>query len=570
VIRKIFKYLFLITFLAVDLFAEQYEATFIPSRSLLYRNTFGLFYDEYDYIVNPRLSAYIKGHRLITNLTNLNGPDRFEIGYSGNYKFGTFTFTFLRDVHSQDSSYATRTIQATDSNSDGVNDIIKEIDENKYVVDSNGQSLPYLNENNYDIFLGWGKPFSDRMHIGAGIGLRSLKKKEAYNGYEPGLTSRGVYGFGSSPLLTRETKDIILFPEVITTRVVQEREDGILSDKQDEVSLVLGTDYRIMEQFSISIDLLLGLRSERKKGSGSYTYEETINGYVSDKEALGDITDISLNKNRLGFAIEGVYAPSTETSLNIDTGFEASRGDNRRNTLTESYSTENTAPMGAWGIHNEEAKTVADGDSDKYRLFTISIRGRTGIFEDVIFGIGVEYTYNEQYNYSATTFSRYTVNDVFNDGDNQDMDGEASIYGSIIDKEITHTISIPAGIRYKVSKRIELNLGARHSIRRIKNYLSRTYKASSIYTYEKVRGNGVVEKVSDSPVAGFPGRNSNFIPDIKSSDIKTESFTDLAFGIGFYATENLIFRLLFSESLNSIYGDKIDITNLHLSCVLAF
>lgn len=62
-------------------YAEQYEATLLPERSLRYQTSFGLFEDDFDAYVRPRYLTRWDGDRFVTHLTNLSAEGEAAIGY---------------------------------------------------------------------------------------------------------------------------------------------------------------------------------------------------------------------------------------------------------------------------------------------------------------------------------------------------------------------------------------------------------------------------------------------------------------------------------------------------------
>lgn len=558
--------------------SEQYEAIPLRTRSLLYQSSFGIFKDEYEHIIIPRLISYMPGKMLITNLSNLNGETSFQLAYFHRLGFSNaFALSFSRTSFSQDSLHSTFTQKLTDElYGDGENDTLVTVEEDR-AEDEMGNPLPYIESSYMEFYAGYGHMISDKVRVGAGFSYIRDDVAEDYNGIEIGGTSFGLYNFTSSTLRKRMRSVY----DLINNRLLsydEETENGTIDRLKDRYFLFGGIDFLPGGGWRLSFDVLLGYGKFSTDGSGVYTHKTEVGNMQVYAESFTSTNSISSYLLTAGTAVE-VEKRIGDHVIFMDVGYERISGDLESGNIEEHYSKEESPNLSDKKLRNEIASgKYAGGKKGASTLFSVSVRGIYEGWDRLKFGYGVEYVRLKEREDRGRIDYTYTLNESYDDGDlisDEDdyiLTAEAGKSVFIDSYTLTEHLAFPLVILLHAGKGFEIVFGARYKLERVKRTDSMKHLSAIYYYEEKTYGDGAYETGTSLPPAMegiWPDQNTEF-SDYQTSTNKISSSVNLRTGVLYRGIRNLSLSLMFEKGVGDGMKGAIDLSKVFFSVILKF
>ncbi len=403
----------------------------------------------------------------------------------------------------------------------------------------------------YEVLLGYGIKLNPNLSLGAGLSL--------------GFTS----GESRDP---RSTFDLSYTETDLNTGTVLEnysdRSEAKIDVGGSTIGFMVGAKFEPKEKMKIGVDVGYTLLTD--SGSGKYsstqrnatwtrgvesaTLSETLSGAVGDPAINGIQDALPSDGNSIGLRVKTYLPVAKSHTLRLDgtlaiTSLDVADGRKEtRDTTSESNSvTQIRTDAEASEVINYSGK---NGSGMGYSILVADIIEATNLLQ-IALGIGFEQvkrTVDLKRAYSFTSVSRTDTN---NDGDAigdpldyDPMSGnfdsrttDESSYEQSYKNEVTTTyFRIPLAADIKITKRLNLRLGASHFIIINRNDESTVLNSGSEQTkttYEDGTGTRIVT------YSAFT------IPDdTKTSRVDTMSMTDYRIGLGFEASKNLVLDLL--------------------------
>lgn len=545
----------MLVLIASSSYAEQYEAISTDSRSLKYTNTFGLFSNDYDSLVNPRLLSRLEGQRVITNLTNLDDADEFQLGYGGKLVGpGNIAGVLSLGTQARDSVVSDTDVDFDDLDGDGIDDA-KEVE--TYTI-RNPYSLRI--QNNLDGYLGYGYLLQADTGVGIGLGYNRNSLETSY--WEPTDPRRGdmyirgnvpgIPGFPGFTSWSTFLERTIVTTDLVTGNVIETettKMDGTFKESGNEIDVLLGADRKFGPKLTVSADVIVGLGSKKDEGEGTYTYRDEMPGSVTNQVSLTSSINETLNSmRRYGIAVEGQYSIDPKHLLHLELGYEGSPGKIKESESSYVYSSQSANIV--TGLRDDVTQTYRgerSGNTNKGTLLVVSLRDNYTVTNILSLGFGGEfnmrkvtsdYTDSGTYNYTriyenngipgeAADFIRTEIADM-----SRDISAETS----------TIIFAFPISAVMKVTKKLEFRLGARYAHIITKSEFSDNLSSYQGITWREVRGNGQIDEGRTPPANAILDNTS-----IERSYDITESRADVRAGLGYEPSKNFELELLFAS-----------------------
>ncbi len=540
----------MLVLIASSSYAEQYEAISTDSRSLRYTNTFGLFNNDYDVLVNPRLLSRLQGHRVITNLTNVDDADEFQLGYGGRpVGPGNVAGVLSFGTQARDSYMSITEVEFEDRSGD-------DVDDTKYEYTYTGRHpYDFQIQNNLDGYLGYGYMLQSDTGLGIGLGLnRSSVETDYWEETEHRRGEMYIRRNVSNPNgFPGWRSNFLEWTEVVTNLETDEgmetrngKKDGTMKRSGSEIDVLLGADHKFGPSLTASADVIIGLGSLKDEGTGTFTTKTEIEG-SSYGESLNSSLKETLNSmRRYGVAAELQYSANPEHLIHFDLGFEGSPGKIKDSEITEVYhSWETTAVTEGTYEQTETYAGERSGNTDKSTLLVVSLRDNYTISDIISLGFGGELQWGKvtcDYTDSGTydSIEVYDDNGIYGDTSNDYTETESANMSRDISAETSTMIfAFPVSAIIKVTKKLEFRLGARYSHIIIKSEFSDNLASYEGVSGRTVWGGGWVEEWQ-------PDSEEDF--DYTAGKVKyetTNSQVDVRAGLGYDPSENFELELLF-------------------------
>ncbi len=549
------------------------NAMAINDQSLKSENTFGLLEDNFDLFFYPGYLSDFKGYEVYTNLHNTSSANRFQIGWFGLPESVPGKLFLMFDTTRQKTSnwvylpaagftpaWPTFISPATfvgtgeqgffnraetdffDDNGDYKSD---------RSILRNVAGEAWTENSQYEVLLGYGVPVNPKFSLGGGV-LLGFNSGESRN--------------------SRSTFDISYIETDLNTGTVLENYSDKSEAKIDvggsNIGFMVGAKFEPKEKTKIGVDVGYTLITD--SGSGKYsstqrnatwtrgvesaTLSETLIGAVGDPAINGIQDALPSDGNNIGIRVK-TYLPVVKNhTLRIDGALAITSRDvadgrkETRDTTSESNSvTQIRTDTQSNEVINYSGK---NGSGTGYSLLLADVIDVTNLLR-VALGIGFEQvkrTVDVKRAYSFTSVSRTDRN---NDGDAIDApldydpisgnyderDTDESAYEQSYKNEVTTTyFKIPLAADVRLTKRLNLRLGASHFIIITRNDESTVLNSGSYQTKSTYEDGTGTRTVSYTAFA---------IPDdTKTSNVNTISQTDYRIGLGIEASKNLVIDLL--------------------------
>lgn len=562
-------------------YAEQYEATPLRARSFRYTSTFGLFYGDYDWIVIPRGLSLIPRNRIITNLSNLNGENTFQVGFSKRIGFhGNLAFSLAHSFASSEKLRLDITRTYTDElYNDGINDTFK-LEEEVSTENERGDPLPYRESSYTEAYAGYGHMLSKDLYFGGGFAYIRDSESRDYDLPELGGTSKGIYGFGDSTLRERKVEfyEMIKNARFFSTR---ESEEGDVRELNQSFFLFGGATWSFTENLSISADLLLAAGELSVDGSGNYRKDTFSAGDTPVyREAYTASTSLKSYILGLGAAIE-MKVKRGDHEIFLDGGYFRNPGEVSEGRKGEDYIVYERINLTGKG----ERMEMVDG---KYRggrfgadtLFVVSLRNTYSGWRRLKVGYGIEYIREKITHEKSWVQFTYTLTENFDDGDNEVNDSDdykktatAKMGRVIEDVSLLQEIGFPLAVILDLGEGIEILAGIKHIFR--KSERKRAYLlAGDIESYAEVIscGDGSSKSGNELPpyIEGkWIDRNSSVEEEVIKEQ-ETSSITRIRFGVSLHRFENLLFEFMVDTGVGDGIHSALDLTRFYLSGLFRF
>jgi len=573
--KKIF--FILIFFLPFLTRAEQEDATPIKARSIRFINTFGLFYGDYDRIVIPRELSLLPKNRIITNLTNLNGENAFQLGFSKRIGFdGNLALSFSHSYFSEEKLLAQWTRDFRDERyDDGINDIMELIQETR-------AEEPYCEKRYTEVYAGYGHRISERFYFGGGLAYIRDSEDREYDLPEIGGTSKGIYGFGASPLRYRITEvyDLMKDPPFLFYKM-DEREEGEAHKLLEAFNIFGGVTYLFSDRFSISPNILLGYENSSIDGEGIYRSRKYLsNNHEVYSEGYTSTSSISSSSISFGTAVKfDLKFGGHQTTL--DVGYYRVPGEISDGNIKETWSLYEEIMVTGSGKRIEEVSGEwKGGRMDARSRFVISFRDVYNGWSRIKVGYGIEYVRDKETYQKGKVQYSYTLQEIYNDGDEEVADSDdyektasAKMGAKVIDTLLIQEVGFPIAVILDLGGGFEILAGVKHIIRK-----GETKKGSLIsgevlqYSQKTVYGDGRIEYSNELPPeleGRWLDRDSTISESIEQGQ-KTESITKLRFGLSINRFENILVEFMIDTGTGDGMRSAIDLTKFYLSALFKF
>jgi hypothetical protein len=573
------KKLFLIFLLSIPSLAygEQEDATPLKTRSIRFINTFGLFYGDYDRIVIPRELSILERNRIITNLTNLNGENTFQLGFSKRIGFeGNLALSFSHSYFSEEKLLTQWTRNFRDERyDDGINDTMELIQETLAVK-------PYQEKRYTEVYAGYGHRISESLYFGGGLAYTRDSEDREYDLPEIGGTSKGVYGFGTSNLRERvkEVYDLMKDPPFLFYRM-HEREDGEAHHLLESFHIFGGITYIFSDRFSISPNILLGYANSSIDGEGIYRSRK----YLSDdhevySEGYTSSTSITSSGISFGTAVKFGLKSGTHQTI-LDIGYYRLPGEISDGDIKESWSLYQEIMVTGSVKRIEEV----NGDWKGGRLnsksrFVISLRDVYDGWSKIKVGYGIEYVRDKETYQKGNIQYSYNLSEIYDDGDEEVADHDdyektasAKMGAKIVDTLLIQEVGFPIAVILDLGGGFEIVAGVKHIIRK-----TETKNGSLIsgevnqYSQKTVYGDGRVVYSNELPPelkGKWIDRNGTVSESIEQGQ-RTESITRLRFGLSMNRFENISLEFMIDTGTGDGMHSALDLTKFYLSGLFRF
>lgn len=578
--------------------AEPYEATLLKERSLKYINTFGFFYDTFDYFIIPRLTSEIEKNTIITNLTNLKSPETLQVGYGKQTPFGSLSFYFDIKGYNKGGERLQQDLQYLDKDKDGFYEYAEAYTYYTKEKYDNGQYFNSPAEKNLDITAGlsYGKKVGNFIW-GIGGAYKIQRLKEDYTGIGEGLTdfycpaqsyalshnlcTSNYYPFEGSPLEYGELRKVNLLTS--TYESISEKEIGDEKSVYQEFSASGGVSLDVSGFYTLSMDAILGLGKDINNGEGTYSYSHTYSTSLS-WETLEYLENVKKDYwiLRSGIALKNQFTLKNGVhTLYVDLGYE--RITHLNDTINKTVQNQNISISPSLNDSIEESGTVKGKDnSGSTDTFIFSIRDLYYINPETRLGYGMEFTYltaKSDIKYQWT----YQGLENYSDRDNQTADPDdfsststASIPVKAKDISEEYIISFPVVFVTSFLRNGEILIGARFLVninKTVYEHIIDTNKNLNLWERTTKYGDGRIEENVTSSIPAFPGSGNkiNFAEKRKVLDISTNAEINAGVGYSFFK-DRFKLSLLFTTGISDakIPGQKISFAEAHLSAIITF
>lgn len=557
--------------------AEQEDATPLRARSLRFINTFGLFYGDYDRIVIPRELSILSRNRIITNLTNLNGENTFQIGFSKRIGFdGNLALSFSHSYFSDEKLFTEWTRNFRDERyDDGINDIMELVQETRAEV-------PYREHRYLETYAGYGHRISETFQLGGGISYIRDPDSRDYDLPEIGGTSKGIYGFGTSDMRKRRTEiyDLMKNPPLLFyTR--EEREDGEVQQIFQSLSVFGGMRYFLSDRFSISPNILIGYRDFSIDGEGIYTDRK----YISDEREIyseGYTSSTSLNSSSIlfGTAIKFELKLGEHETI-LDIGYYRLPGEISDGKLEEKRSLYTEIMVTGSGRRDENViGEYKGGRMNSESRFVISLRDIYNGWNRMRIGYGIEYVRDKITHQRGKIQYSYELKELYDDGDEEVSDHDdyekiasAKMGAKIVDTFLLQEIGFPLAAIIDFGGGFEVIAGVKHIIRKTERQKGSLITGQVVgYSQKTTYGDGKIEYSNELPPElenKWIDRDSTTYEWIEKGR-KTESITKFRFGLSITRFENLLLEFMVDTGTGDGMRSALDITKFYLSGIFKF
>lgn len=570
--------------------SEPYEATPVPFRSLKYINSFGFFYDYFDFLIIPRLITETIRPLLITNLTNLSSPHAFQGGYLHPSSIGSFSLYLNLYFEKSGAESLQETLRYLDSD---YAEITTTITREKY---EGGRYIfsPYRKLVDLTGGISYGRKIGG---ISFGIGGAFLigKLSEDFKGINlpltgfscpensyvssGGLCSGGFYPFSESPLQRREIRRVNLFTS--TEEFMEEREAGTEEDSSAELSILGGVSFDISSFYSMSLDGILGVGRKGRDGEGEYFYQFFYESSVSSVSLdYLERREESFYFLRSGISLKNTFSVKGGLhTLHLDLGYE------RKTPFDENIYSDgenkyiHSSPV-VFNSLEERGMIFWDGKTETEDSFLLSLRDVYYIRFGTYLGFGFEggYNFNRKH---FDSFWRYSSSEIFNDRDNEfsDPDDYSSTATGIIplflkERERKLFFSFPVVFSGKVGRDGEFLIGGRFTLFHIQGFYIRYMKTSDIFWKKTIEyGDGRIEEIRDIQAGEFilKGNEIKFNEQSRWSEVRTAVHLRAGMGYYFFKKALKIYALLSSGiGDEGVFGLKSSFAEFYLSAIINF
>jgi len=556
---------------------EQEEATPLKARSIRFINTFGLFYGDYDRIVIPRELSFLPGNRIITNLTNLNGENTFQLGISKRIGFdGNLALSLSHSYFSEEKLFTSWTRNFRDERyEDGINDTMELIQETRAVE-------PYREKRYTETYAGYGHRISEGFYFGGGLAYIRDSEDREYDLPEIGGTLKGVYGFGESTLRERERDiyDLMKDPHFLFYRMY-ERENGDVHHVFQTFHIFGGMTYVFSNRFFISPNLLLGYANSSIDGEGIYRQRK----YLSDNHEVyseGYTSSVSLSCSGISFGTAvklGLKSGEHETILDI--GYYRLPGEISDGSINEHWSLYQEIMVTGNKRRIEEVSGEWKGGrlNSKSRV-VVSLRDVYEGWSRIKVGFGVEYARDKESYQKGNIQYSYTLSEIYDDGDEEIADPDdyeriasAKMGAKIIDTLLLQEVGFPLAVILDAGKGFEIIAGVKHIIRKTETKRGSLISEEVLqYSEKTVYGDGRIVYSNELPPelkGKWIDRNGTISESIEQGQ-KTESITRLRFGISMNRFENILLEFMIDTGQGDGMHSALDLTRFYLSGLFRF
>lgn len=571
--------------LEVSALAEPYEGIFTQSRSLKYLNTFGLTYDDYDRIVNPRLLGGLdEDHRIISNLENVNGADALQLGYGGPAGPGRLGLLVTRKDTLLDFSHSGSFTQYLDSDGDGRDD--EKVD---FRVRGSGQVTPlsppnvgpsqpaalatpdptqtYLNAQDSTAQALYGLPIGKNGMAGLGFGYQRTVQETPFldlaapgNSGRSGFAGGGMLGLTNLPGSLAFTSSSLFGPaldnsdfeftrtSLLTGNLLESGSQvvqGYQSTDLTAFAVTLGGEGKLSDDFSLGGNLLwFPTRTQRADGSGVATQVDTtptanqMARYTQSSDSTNDL-------GKFGLAARAGYRLNPQNTVALVLAGEWTNGTIKAGGTTETYlktATDNVT--GNFSSTNQQFAGDLSGTSQKEQMLQIGLYDNHNFGNIVNVGFGLEFT-------MISVKSDTTTDGSF---DNLILSGTAgqpltfsttNVQGTLSRTSSSNSsysvIGLPMVAVIRPSDKVDVRFGARYL------YVNNTLTSSSDLNRYQVNGtvlNGIGQ-TQQLPPGTFPYQAGlSFTTAHKDNVTLAQSEVDLRVGLGWEPVKNFRLDLL--------------------------